>query len=159
MPIFYQKWPKIPKIKNIIIWISHHQSIGNSFLSSVTFFSRVGPKIAELWPKSSAKIGACAPFFGHILGQIWLFLNGTNTIWFVPLLSHKFSQFITQSINLNYYYFYYYYYVLKRLINTQKPLKKWPLYLDSCFCVKRALDKTLWLLHFSISFHEIFKIN
>ena len=75
-----------PKMKN-----SHHNIDFSSpfkncllimvFWSPIKNFIPIGPKIAELWPKH-----VCPNIdMRAIYGKIWIFLNETNTIWFILL--------------------------------------------------------------------------
>ena len=59
----------------------YHYSIDNSLLNSKKKLSPIGPEMAVLWPKN------LCPNMGMraIFGQIWIFLNETNTIRFVPI--------------------------------------------------------------------------
>ena len=96
------------------------------------------------------------PIFWPLLCQMWIFLNETNTIRLVPL-NYMFSAIFNSIYSI---------YMLKCLIYLEKTSKNgqtWPYIsdLESRFysVVKCARPKRWGFLHFSVFFHENFRIN
>ena len=127
-PIFPPKGAQKSK-NSIITWISYHQSIDNSLMSSRKSFQ---PHWIKNWPKN-----VCPN-----MGIRTLFLNGTNVIWFV-LVNYVFS--VTYSLI---------HVKLPRLWpTTSKNGQNWP-YLRSRFCIS-----VLHYLHNNFCIFKLFSWN